>query len=148
MATTTAEERAAAAKMRSGGGGGAAVDPTVFPPVEIEVRAEAMHDRDPAGQKQSIDAACSAGVESAAGLTGLLWQMGTQKYVLIELMTEPTQYLVRGNCDAEYHKVAIGEEVTRASTCRWKSTIDRSSAQWHACTRSLMEEHTVLVCFF
>ena len=35
----------------------------------------------------------------------LFLQMGTQKYVLIELVTSPAQYLVRGNCDAKYHKV-------------------------------------------
>eukprot|EP00277_Geminigera_cryophila_P019008 CAMPEP_0179446642 /NCGR_PEP_ID=MMETSP0799-20121207/30123_1 /TAXON_ID=46947 /ORGANISM="Geminigera cryophila, Strain CCMP2564" /LENGTH=142 /DNA_ID=CAMNT_0021235959 /DNA_START=232 /DNA_END=660 /DNA_ORIENTATION=- len=79
MATTTPEERAQAAKMRSGesGGGGAGLmlDPTRFPPVEIE--------------------------------------MGTQKYVLIKLLIEPTQYLVRGNCDAEYHKDAAHATVQR-----------------------------------
>jgi hypothetical protein len=31
-------------------------------------------------------------------------EMGRQKYVLIQLETEPVQYLVRGVCSAEYHK--------------------------------------------
>ena len=51
------------------------------------------------------------------GCCGCGWQMGTQKYVLIQLLTEPAQYLVRGNCDAEYHKVAMRQRSSANACC-------------------------------
>ena len=64
---------------------------------EERAAAAAMRTRD-AGGADAVD--CSQFPPVAIDVPG------TQKYVLIQLSTDPLQYLVRGNCDAQYHKDA------------------------------------------
>jgi hypothetical protein len=48
----------------------------------------------------------AGGAVDAAKFPPVSIEMGRQKYVLIRLLTEPVMHLVRGVCDAEYHKDA------------------------------------------